>query len=85
MTATIETATVCPPSAVHDMIVRWDEVRTGDLVLGFRGRLDTATVMPAGHAWCPEGRVSVVIGGTWYTPRKDWLTAVRRYDTGEGA
>ena len=27
------TQTFCPPSAVHDMIVRWDEVSEGDLVV----------------------------------------------------
>jgi hypothetical protein len=75
----------CPPSAVHDMIVTWDEVRDGDLVLNFRGELGVATVLPQGHAWCPEGRASVCIDGQWFTPRKDRLTAVRRYDTGKSA
>ncbi len=65
-----------------DLIVRWDEVRTGDLVLGYRGELDVATVLPQGHAWCPEGHVSICIGGTWHTPRKDRLTAVRRLVAG---
>jgi hypothetical protein len=74
---------VCPPSSVADMIVHWDEVRTGDLVLGFRGELGVATTAPHGNAWVPEGRVSLVIDGVWYTPRKDRLTAVRRYITGE--
>lgn len=86
MTTTQTSALVtCPPSAVADMIVRWDEVRTGDLVLNFSGELDVATVMPQGHAWCPEGRASICIGGQWFTPRKDRLTAVRRYDTSEEA
>jgi hypothetical protein len=70
----------CPPSAVHEMIIPWDEVRDGDLVLNFRGELGVATVMPQGHAWCPDGHVSVCIDGQWCTPRKDRLTAVRRYD-----
>ena len=33
MTTTTETSVSCPPSAVHDMIVRWQDVREGDLVL----------------------------------------------------
>lgn len=78
-----ETPVSCPPSAVHDMIIPWAEVRDGDLVLNFRGELGVATVMPQGHAWCPEGHASVCIDGQWFTPRKDRLTAVRRYDTGE--
>jgi len=61
-----------------DMIIRWDEVRTGDLVLTYQGELEAATVMPQGNAWQPEGCVSVMIGGSWYTPRKDRLTAFRR-------
>ena len=73
-----------PEAPYTDHIVRWDEVRDGDLVLGFRGELDKATVLPQGSAWQPEGCVSLMIGGTWYTPRRDKLTAVRRYIT-EGA
>lgn len=85
MTTTTDTPTTrtCPPSAVVDMIVTWDEVQDGDLVLGLDGLLDVATVMPQGSAWCPEGRVSICIGGRWFTPRKDRYTAVRRYDLSE--
>ena len=79
-TTTTETPVSCPPSAVHDMIIPWAEVRDGDLVLNFRGELGVATVMPQGHAWCPEGHASVCIDGQWFTPRKDRLTAVRRCD-----
>ena len=61
-----------------DMIVRWDEVRTGDLVLNYHGEVEPATVMPQGNAWQLEGCVSIMIGGSWFTPRKDKLTAVRR-------
>jgi hypothetical protein len=67
---------------VAERIVRWDEVRTGDQVLDFSGQLGTATVLPLGNAWCPEGRASVCIDGRWFTPRKDRLTAVRRYEEG---
>lgn len=63
--------------AVTD-IVRWDQVRDGDEVL-CNGRMDTATVLPHGSAWQEEGRVSLLIGGTWYSPRRDALTAVRRW------
>jgi hypothetical protein len=65
-----------------DQIVRWDEVRDGDLVLGHHGEMDIATVLPQGHAWCPEGHASLMIGGSWFVPRKDKLTAVRRYEVG---
>lgn len=83
-TTTPETPVSCPPSAVHDMIVTWEEVRTGDLVLNFRGELDVAVVPSSRHDWCPEDRVSLCVGGQWFTPRKDRLTAVRRYDVDEG-
>jgi hypothetical protein len=84
-TTTPETSVSCPPSAPTEKVLRWDEVRTGDEVLDYSGQLGTATVMPQGHSWCPEGRVSVCIDGRWFTPRKDRLTAVRRYGTEEGA
>lgn len=61
-----------------DMVIPWSEVRTGDQALNYHGQLEEATVMPQGNAWCPEGCVSVMLGGSWYTPRKDKLTAVRR-------
>ncbi len=65
-------------SGTVDLIVRWDEVRNGDEVLNAHGQLETATVLPYGNAWQPEGCVSLMIGGSWYTPRRDKLTAVRR-------
>ena len=58
-------------------LVRWDEVRDGDEVL-CNGRMGTATVLPQGSCWQPEGCVSLMIDGTWHTPRRDRLTAVRR-------
>jgi hypothetical protein len=70
--------TPCRPSSVAEKIVRWDEVRDGDEVL-CNGRLDKATVLPHGSVWQQEGRLSLMVGGTWYTPRRDALTAVRRY------
>lgn len=60
-----------------DMIVRWDEVRDGDMVL-CNGALEAAVLLPHGNAWQPEGCVSIMVGGSWRTPRRAALTAVRR-------
>jgi hypothetical protein len=61
-----------------EKIVKWSEVREGDEVL-VNGRMETVTALGAlGGPWT-EGRASLFLGGTWYTPRQDQLTAVRRY------
>ena len=67
-------------TTVTEHIVRWDEVRGGDEVL-CNGRMGIATVLPQGSCWQPEGCVSLTIDGTWHTPRRERLTAVRRYIT----
>src|ERR1039457_4292349 len=50
------TQTFCPPSAVHDMIVRWDEVCEGDLAL-HAGQLRSVLAM---HDDGPPNRVVIV-------------------------
>ena len=51
----------------------------GDLVL-CSGTLEAAVLLPSGNAWQPEGCVSIMVGGSWRTPRRAALTAVRRTD-----
>jgi hypothetical protein len=78
---------VCPPSAVADMIVRWDELQPGDLFVyeeGFVLATETTTYEGdwQGHKWM---RTDV----TWRQPgddrqhsagmHSDRLVAVRRY------
>lgn len=79
MTATPETTTTrtCPPSAVADMIIRWDEVREGDAVL-HNGHLSPVEQWHL-HVNRPDLYVTVRIDGLWSTVQRDWLTAVRRY------
>jgi hypothetical protein len=79
--AQTETRT-CPPSAVHDMILPWSDVREGDLVLA-GGQL--YLVREITNALAP-GWLEIGLEGSLMELRKehDHLTAVRRYDTGEG-
>jgi hypothetical protein len=79
MTATTETTATrtCPPSAVVDMILRWDEVREGDAVL-HSGHLSPVEQWHL-HVNRPDLYVTVRIDGLWSTVQRDWLTAVRRY------
>jgi hypothetical protein len=70
---------VCPPSSVVDMIICWQQVGAGDLVL-HEGRMDLAEKVE------PQvlGDVIVTFGdGRRIYAHGETLTAVRRYDTAE--
>ena len=80
------TPVTCPPSAVRDMIVCWDEVREGDLAL-HRGVLRPVSAAYLHHRPRIGERVHVEFRDLQHEPfwfERDRLTAVRRYDTGTG-
>lgn len=79
--ADLQAQDTCPPSAVHDMILPWSEVRDGDLVL-WHGELRTVDwILPlADH---PDLRAFHLDGDfTTIGVAGEDLTAVKRYDTG---
>jgi hypothetical protein len=81
MTTTTDTVRACPPSAVHDMIVPWQSVAEGDLVLwDGEFRLITYLIDYDGEPlmWFDGSKAG---GGVLPVGA---YAAVRRYDTGEG-
>ena len=72
----------CPPSAVADKIVRWDEVVAGDLVL-WEGTLRLVEKRML-HVRRPDIMATFRLSGVglWQSVRLDDLTAVRRYVEG---
>jgi hypothetical protein len=77
-TATV-TERTCPPSALHDQILPWSDVREGDLIVwDGEFRLITCMFDYAGKPmmWFDGSKVGGVVPCGTYA-------AVRRYDTGE--
>jgi hypothetical protein len=74
--------TTCPPSSVVDMIVYWDEVRAGDLVL-WDGSLRVIESWML-HASRPDLYVCVRLDGLGLPVQclRESCTAVRRYTEG---
>ena len=69
----------CPPSAVADQIVPWDEVVAGDLVL-WEGTLRLVEKRML-HVRRPDIMATFRLSGVglWQSVRLDDLTGVRRY------
>lgn len=86
MTTTTETPASCPPSAVHDMIVTWAEVREGDLIV-WEGEFQ---LVERNWIWQGPGVRLIKLAGVGevgappVAPPVGTYAAVRRYDVDEG-
>ena len=87
MTATTGTPpaiVTCPPSSVADQIVRWDEVRDGDLAL-IADQLELVEHIEQLPWLSPLGTyLRIAYRGLTIDKRPFDVTAVRRYGTSEG-